>query len=79
MEPAVTDVVVPLDCLGVAVPLLEGLLDVTKPLAGGIAAALEVELTLEGEVELALALGVGVKGTVTPRPGSLVVCTLAAN
>lgn len=75
MEPAVTDAAAPADWLG-AIPLLVAAADemgLLLLLPVGTASAELAELALG----LGLALG-GVNGTVTLRPGSLVVWTLAA-
>jgi len=81
VEPAVTDPAAPADWLGGAAPLLlgraaadeRGLLLLLLPV--GTAAELAPALALV--LALLLALG-GVNGTVTLRPGSGVVSTLAA-
>lgn len=67
--PAVTDPAALFDCWGAAEPLVVGdaVLDELPLLVGADEPGLEPEA--EG----------GVNGTVVPRPGSLVDCTLAVN
>jgi len=74
VEPAVTDPVAPADWLGGGAPLLLGRAAADER---GLLLLLLPVGTAAAELALALAPG-GVNGTVTLRPGSAVVSTLAA-